>query len=166
MEAASAISERAGELRREFDRNFASPQLKHEINKIDFLVIRFGATNFAIRLAEIAGLFVDKKITPVPGAAAALLGIAGFRGAIVPVYDLQALLGKSTAQAARWLFVASAAPVAFSFGAFEGQLRVSPNAITPQEASEKHAFTHDFVHANGVLRPIIQLSSVLETINR
>ena len=34
--------------------------------KQDLLAIRLGARRLAIRLSEIAGLFADKKITPVP----------------------------------------------------------------------------------------------------
>jgi purine-binding chemotaxis protein CheW len=163
-DAAAAIAQRAGELRREFDRSFASPPPVVDDAREDMLAIRLSGRSFALRLKEIAGLFVDKRITPVPGAMAALLGLAGFRGAIVPVYDLQALAGQSAAQASRWLFVAAAAPVAFSFEAFEGQLRVSPDAIAPQDRGEAHAFTRDFVRSGSVLRPIIHLSSALDAI--
>ena len=126
MEAASHVSERAAELRRDFDRSFAEPPRVDTVVKDDLLAIRLGAQGFAMRLSEITGLFADKKVTRVPGASAALLGIAGFRGSIVPVYDLQSLLGHSGGQTPRWLVIAAAAPVAFAFEAFEGQLRVSP----------------------------------------
>ena len=115
MEAASSVTERAAELRREFDRSFANPPLAEYAVMHDLLAIRLSAKGFAIRLSEIAGLFADKKITRVPGANAALLGIAGFRGTIVPVYDLQSLLDHSAGPMSRWLIVAAAAPVAFSF---------------------------------------------------
>jgi purine-binding chemotaxis protein CheW len=165
MEAASHVSERAAELRRDFDRSFAEPPRADKAAKEDLLAIRLGAQGFAIRLSEITGLFVDKKVTRVPGASAALLGIAGFRGSIVPVYDLQSLLGHSGGHAPRWLVIAAAAPVAFAFEAFESQLRVSPESITPQQSNaETHRYTQDFVQTENVLRPIIHLYSVLDAI--
>jgi purine-binding chemotaxis protein CheW len=163
-DAASTISQRAVALRAEFDRSFAnSPPARDEARE-DMLAIRAGGKGYALRLAEIAGLFVDKAITPVPGAKGSLAGVAGFRGAIVPVHALEVLLGQSAGHSPRWLFVAAAAPVAFAFEAFDGQLRVSPQAITPQQAGEKQAFTKDFLRSGGVLRPITHLPSVLDAI--
>jgi chemotaxis signal transduction protein len=164
MEAASQVSRRAAQLRRDFDSSFAKlPPAGGESGQ-DLLAIRLGTRRFAIRLSEIAGLYADKKITPVPGAAAGMLGIAGFRGSILPVYDLQGLLDGSGGSASRWLVVAAAAPVAFSFEAFEQQLRVSPRAIKRERARAKSGFTKEFIQTDGVLRPIIQLSSVLEAV--
>jgi chemotaxis signal transduction protein len=155
---------RATALRREFDRSFIEPPHVDGATKEDLLAIRLSAQDFAIRLSDIAGLFADKKITPVPSANAALLGIAGFRGAIVPVYDLQSLLGVAASRTSRWLVIAAGAPVAFSFETFGGWLRVLPHAITPQRSHMKHSFTRDFVRTDNVLRPIVQLSSVLDAL--
>ena len=153
---------RAAALRREFDRSFIEAPPVDVVLKEDLLAIRLAGQDFAIRLAEIAGLFADKKVVPVPSTNAALLGIAGFRGAIVPVYDLQSLLGLAASRTWRWLVIAAQAPVAFSFEKFEGRLRVLPDAITPQKSDAKPGFTRDFVRTENVLRPIIQLSSVVE----
>jgi chemotaxis signal transduction protein len=155
---------RATALRREFDRSFIDPPHIGVADKEDLLAIRLAAQNFAVKLSEIAGLFADKKVTPIPSAKAALLGIAGFRGAIVPVYDLQSLLGLGENRMSRWLVVATGAPVAFSFEMFEGWLRISPHAMTPQKSQVKHSFTRDFVRTENVLRPIIRLSSVLDAL--
>ena len=164
MEAALHISKRAVQLRRDFDRGFADPPPIGSEIKQDLLAIRLGARKFAIRLSEIASLFADKKVTPVPGAAAAMLGVAGFRGSILPVYDLQSLLDLSNSQAPRWLVVASAASVAFSFDAFEKQIRVSPDEIKCQQTEAKNSFTKEFIQTEGILRPIIQMSSVLDSV--
>ena len=155
---------RAAALRREFDRSFTEPPHVDVGTKEDLLAVRLSAQDFVIRLSEIAGLFVDKKITPVPSANAAMLGIAGFRGAIVPVYDLQSLLGLAASRTARWLVIAAGAPVAFSFETFEGWLRILPRAIVPQKSQMKHSFTRDFVRTDNVLRPIVQLSLVLDAL--
>jgi len=164
MEAAVHISMRAAELRRDFDRGFAgAPAIASEA-KQELLAIRLGSRRLAIRLSEIAGLFADKKITPVPGAATGMLGIAGFRGSILPVYDLQRLLDLSAGEAPRWLVVAAAAPVAFSFEAFEQQIRVPVDSIKCEQTQARNSFTKEFIQTEGILRPIIQLSSVLEVI--
>jgi chemotaxis signal transduction protein len=160
MEAMS----RAAAMRQEFDRSFADPVLADVSAREDLLAIRLAAQDFAIRVSEIAGLFADKKITPVPNANAALLGIAGFRGAIMPVYDLQSLLGFAAGRMSRWLAIAANAPVAFSFETFAGRLQVSPHEITSQRGQAKHSFARDFVQIEKVMRPIIQLSSVLDAI--
>ena len=89
----NAAHERVAALRAGFDRGFAEPARPDLIVREGLLAIRVGQQAWAIRLSEIAGLFVDKRITPVPGGHAALLGIAGFRGAILPVYDLAIVLG-------------------------------------------------------------------------
>jgi purine-binding chemotaxis protein CheW len=164
MEAAAHISKRAAELRRDFDRGFADPPFVGSETKQDLLAIRLGARRLAIRLSEIAGLYADKKITPVPGAVAGMLGIAGFRGSILPVYDLRSLLDLSNSEAPRWLVVAAAAPVAFSFEAFEEQIRVPTVSIKCEQTQAKNSFTKEFVQTEGVLRPIIQLSSLLEVV--
>jgi purine-binding chemotaxis protein CheW len=164
MEAPVHVSKRAAELRRDFDRGFANPPLVGSETRQDLLAIRLGARRLAIRLSEIAGLFADKKITPVPGAAAGMLGIAGFRGSIMPVYDLRSLLDLSSSEAPRWLVVAAAAPVAFSFEAFEEQIRVPADAIKSGQGQAKNSFTAEFIQTDGVLRPIIQLSAVLEVV--
>jgi chemotaxis signal transduction protein len=160
----AAISGRAAELRRDFDRSFAAAPTVAGAAQEVLIAIRLGAKSFALRLSDIAGVFKDKKIVHVPGADAALLGIAGFRGSITPVYDLQKLLDHSSSQMTRWLVVAAAAPVAFAFEAFEAQLRVSSAAISIQDAHAKHAFTTSFVQTDGVLRPIIELTAVLDAI--
>ena len=164
MNAAPArITQRAAELRAAFDRAFAEPVRPDATPRENFLAIRIGAEACAIHLADIAGLFVDKKITRVPGDAAALLGIAGFRGAIVPVFNLQSLLGQGANGTPRWLVMAAAAPVAFAFDAFEGQLRVTPDAIVPASArAQSRTYARQFVRLENNVRPIIHLPSIVD----
>ena len=92
-DAPSRLAVRAEALRSAFDRSFAEPAHFDTTPMADLLAFHAGSQAYALHLSEIAGLFADKKITRLPGRTAALLGIAGFRGAIVPVYDLSALLG-------------------------------------------------------------------------
>ena len=63
-----------------------------------------GGAPFAFRLAEIAGVAVDRKLTSLPSPVPELLGLAGLRGRLVPVYSLTALLGGTPeGTAGRWL---------------------------------------------------------------
>jgi chemotaxis signal transduction protein len=164
IESASSVSERLVELRRDFDRSFVAAPRAKESAEHELLAIRIGNERYALRLSDIAGLFVDKKIVRVPGGGRALLGMAGFRGALVPVYGLRSLLGIAAAGAPRWLVIAATAPVGFSFEGFEGQLRVAAAAVTPQQAQDKTNFTQDLVRAEGMLRPVIRLSAVFDAI--
>ena len=161
----SGVAGRAAELRLAFDRAFAEPIRLDTSLKVDLLAVRVDTQAFAIRLSEISGLFADKKITPVPGSHAALRGIAGFRGAIVPVYDLQILLGHSSTATPRWLVIAAAAPVGLAFEAFEGQLRVSQDAILPQPSRpEFRGYAREFLRTENFVGPIMHLPSVLDAI--
>lgn len=130
----------------------------------DLLAIRVGAQKFALRLAEVSGLFADKKITFIPGGSEYLLGIAGFRGVIAPVYNLQRIFGYPGDQAPRWLAIARTASVGFAFETFDGQLRVSPEAIAPRQRSDKQDLTSGVVHVGSDVRPVIELSRVLEVL--
>jgi chemotaxis signal transduction protein len=165
----SSATERVAEMRLDFDRTFSKCVHFDTTATENLLAIRVGAQSCAIRLSEITGLFVDKKITSVPGAGAALLGIAGFRGAIVPVYSLQALLGQSGdpsgSRTPRWLVITAAAPVALAFEAFEGQLRVLPDAILPRQSHpEMKSYAREFVQTQNLVRPIMHLPSILDAI--
>jgi purine-binding chemotaxis protein CheW len=156
---------RAAELRLAFDRGFAQPIEIDGVVKAELLAIRVGDQACAIRLGEIAGLFVDKKITPIPGSAPALLGVAGFRGAVMPVFNLQILLARSTATRPRWLAIAAGASVGLAFDAFEGQMRVSPDAIVrrPPDA-QTPSYTREFVRMPARICPVIDLPSILGAI--
>lgn len=163
--ATSHITSRAAELRREFDRGFAEPPTAGGLASEGLIAFRLRSQAFAVRLSDIAGVFADKKVTPVPGANVALLGIAGFRGSIVPVYDLLMLLRKCRGDVPRWLMIAANEPVAFAFDAFDGQLRVAPAAIRSQHGDrDTSSYTSEFVQDGSVLRPVVSLSLILGAI--
>ncbi len=169
-----SVGGRAAEMRAAFDRGFAEPLSLDVTVRENLLAIEVGTESCAIRLSDVTGLFVGKKITRVPGGDASLIGIAGFRGAIVPVYGLRTLLGQSgdpsAAAAPRWLVVAKAAPVALAFDGFAGQLRVLPDAILPRQArAETRSYIRDFVQTQAPavqtqVLPILHLPSILDAI--
>jgi len=163
--APSRLNDRAAELRRAFDRSFAGRARADTAPTEDFLAIRIASDSYAIRCSEISGLVADKKITRVPSGAAALHGMGGFRGAIMPVYSLAALLGHPMAATPRWMVIASGLPVALAFEALDGNRRVSREAILPCEADQRaRKFVHDFMREPDRVRAILHLPSVLDAI--
>jgi purine-binding chemotaxis protein CheW len=156
-------SARAAELRLSFDQSFAAPRRLDPPGETDLLGIRLAGQPYAIRLSEIAGLFADKAVTPMPSRAPDLLGVAGFRGAILPVYDLGAVLGHRAAPAPRWLAIAAAAPLAIAFEGFDGQLRIACEAILAQPDAGR-AFVRELAQGPGIVRPLVHLPSVLDAI--
>jgi chemotaxis signal transduction protein len=117
-----------------------------------------------VRLADVSGLFTDKRVTWLPGPTAALRGIAGLRGTILPVYDLGLLLGYPRATAPRWLLVTAVTPVGLAFDGFDGHLSVRPDEIVPEarpEAAERHVRE---ILPGEAGRGIIDLASVVAAI--
>lgn len=153
--------DRAAALRADFDRVFAEPARSENRETIDFLAMRLGGDAFAIRLEQTAGLFSDRKVTPVPTSLPAFSGIAGLRGAIVPVYDLGVLLGYFPALSLRWLVVAREVSVAFAFDVFDGQLRADRGDLLAHEATPSRGHTAEVVRISGISRPVVDLSSVV-----
>lgn len=164
-EAASGLAARAAELREDFDRTFAEPVRLDTTVNVALLAIRVGARPMALRLSEISGLFAGKTVTRIPGSHPAMRGVAGFRGSMLPVYDLNVLLGLANGQAPRWLVIAATAPVALAFDTFVRQLRVVQDSILPQ-AGQQDAAGHarEFVRTQDFAGPILHLPSVLAAI--
>jgi chemotaxis signal transduction protein len=165
MEIESGLGGRAAALRAAFDRSFAEPEAAEAAARENLLSIRVGPQACAVRLSDVAGLFAGKPVTRLPSEAPALLGIAGFRGTIMPVYDLAMLLGQPRAESSRWLVVTAAAPVALAFGAFDGHLHVPASAIVPRQAgdsAERHV--REFLRAPDLVLPIVHLPSILDAV--
>ncbi|PRC95176.1 chemotaxis protein CheW [Solimicrobium silvestre] len=158
-------------MRREFDLGFAqAPHVQKEA-LLNFLGIRLGDDAFAIRVSDIAGLHADRRIMPMPSPVPALLGVAGFRGLIAPVYDLAALLGYKCKTPPRWLIlIRLGEPVALAFEHFEVHFSAEPGSIisAPQLAvsipDNARVHRYDAVRADDAIRPIIHLQSLLAPI--
>jgi chemotaxis signal transduction protein len=159
--------DRVSELRRAFDSSFADPPPAVDRAREDLLDVRVGSAAYALRVSEVSGLFADTRITPVPTFVPELLGVAGFRGSVLPVYSLAALLGQSVDAGAtpRWLVVAAGAQVGLAFDEFRGHVRVRRDAVVPQ-AHRGAAMPHvrDLVVVGHDARPIVSVTSVLDAI--
>jgi purine-binding chemotaxis protein CheW len=155
----------AAELRQSFDRSFAARPAVQAAQEEDLLAIRLGAGRYALRLPEIAGLASKKKIVRVPSRVPELLGVAGFRGAVMPVYDLSAILEARAGDAPHWFAVAAARPVVLAFTTFEGHLRVPRAAMTPRDGGQGRR-DDAVVNTDGCVRTVIDVASILERFAR
>lgn len=154
----------AEELARAFDADFARAAVVRSADSEDLLAIRVGGDPYALVHSELGGLFADKAVTPLPGAAPGLLGISGFRGVVVPVYDLRTVIGGAAAgEPLRWLVTAAAASVALAFDRFEAFLRVPREAIASHAGGATGHVRRAVRHA-GELRPILDLASIVAAI--
>lgn len=167
------FAQRAAELRHEFDRSFAEPPRSVQAASLDLLAIRLGGEPYALHLTTVSGLFAGKKFTRLPQDAPEFLGIAGFRGSVLPVYDLRVLLGCTADAAPRWLVVTASVAVGLAFDGFDGHLRLPQEGIAQQDRSDSerpHVRELARVACAGTpsqgdpLRPIVDVASILMTI--
>ncbi len=159
-----AVVDLATELRREFDEGFAAPPPSAPAATESLLAIGLSGHPHALWMADVAGLFKDLRVTPLPGSVRDFLGVVALQGRVVPAYDLRGLLGYATAGTARWLVLVRAPePLGLAFDSFEGQFtapRVG-GAATPADAPRD---ARQAVAAPDVLRTIVDVASVVETV--
>jgi purine-binding chemotaxis protein CheW len=158
--------EHAPELRRAFDRSFAEPPAGEVAPAEGFLAVQVGGDAYALRLREVIGLFKDRRVIPLPSPLPGLLGIAGFRGSVVPVYDLRSLLGyRQAEESPRWLVLTSPSDlVGLGFDAFEGQLSARREDVAAASRGVARAYVSQAVRGSGLVRPIVDVASVVEAI--
>lgn len=161
------LGEKAADLRRAFDRSFAEAPAAEQASFEDFLAIRVGPDPYAVSLAEISGLYADRTVTRLPSPVSELLGITGFRGAIIAVYDLRALLGYSTGEAPSWLMVADETPIGLAFDAFEGHLRFPrETGVHAGPAEHTRPYICGVLSTGDAIRPVVHVAPILEAIKR
>jgi chemotaxis signal transduction protein len=154
-----AVAERTAELRADFDRSFAQPARRHDVEHDELLAIRSAGRPYALRLSQTSGLYPDRPVTALPGPLSALLGVAGFGGAIVPVYDLAALLGHGVPDRPRWLVLAVGAPaLALAFHELDGHVQVPSESIIAEGFGARDIL-RGMVPLPGGIRPIVDVSA-------
>jgi chemotaxis signal transduction protein len=160
-----SVRTRLEELQRAFDLGFSEPAREREAEPEDLLAIEVAGHPYALRIRELLGLFVERRITPLPAAPAELLGLAAMRGELVAVYDLASLLGYARGDDARFLVLARGQSVAFAFSKLEGHARVATADIAIGEQA-REPWLRDVVREAGQTRPIIELSGISAAIER
>lgn len=163
--AGMLATDKVTELRRAFDSSFAAAPQSDVTPLEDLLEITVGAALYVLRITEVSGLFADRTITPLPTTVPELLGIVGFRGSVLPVYDLAAMLGYPMATKPRWLAIAAGLPVGLAFDGFERHQRIRRDAIVPQIRSDSPVrHVREVFQVQDRVRPIVSVTSVLEAI--
>lgn len=85
----------------------SSRQLRHDPlkNLVGFLV---GEVHYALPISDVKEIVNPLTLVPLPSAAAAVQGVADYRGEVVPVVDLRARFGMGAAPPTRrtkWILV-------------------------------------------------------------
>lgn len=146
-------------LRRAFDREFAESPRDVSSGFDGFLAVRMGDDSYLLRLDELSGLVADRRIVALPTSVPHLLGVAGIRGVVTPIYDLAAILGYPAAGvAARWSALTGAgARVGLAFDRFAGHVRM------PHETSATNDAVVAGSHMSGALRIADILYRIVDT---
>ena len=167
LSALSPVSERVAELRLAFDEARAMPSSERAEEAENLLAIRISGDAYAIKVSEIAGLATGKKIVPVPGPIPELLGLAGIRGRLVPVYSLDALLGyDSEGEQPRWLALCGTEECfAVAFHEFEGYLHIAQAEIYPVgKKDEARIYVKEVARGPGAVRAVVSIALLRESI--
>ncbi len=123
---ASDLGQAAAELRLAFDQSFARPPLQQRDGSEGLLVFGVAGDSYGMRVRELSGMVMPRKVVWLPTSCRDLLGIVAIRGAIVPVYSVAALLSYQQEDDARWLVTGGTGePVGLAFSDFEGWLSVT-----------------------------------------
>jgi chemotaxis signal transduction protein len=77
------------------------PVVTAPVEAVEAIVVRLGRGRFAADLASVAEVGRVPDITRIPGVPAWLAGVANWRGRILPILDLRALLGAEVVGATR-----------------------------------------------------------------
>jgi purine-binding chemotaxis protein CheW len=166
MNETAGLRSKAGDLREAFDLTFASlPPPLEEVD--DILTIRVAGDPYAIRLSEMAGLIEGRKVVPILSVTADLLGLAGIRGGLVPVFGLASILGCRQAPGSpRWMILCGVEePIALAFADFENYLRV-PKSSSHEDGnpSATSRYVRQAVSIQGIVRAVIAIPAIVAAI--
>jgi chemotaxis signal transduction protein len=172
MSDLSPITKSVADLRNAFDRPYSLPPASYEGERLEnLLAMRLAGKPYALRVTEIGGLANNRKTVSIPSPIPELLGVAGVRGGLVPVYSLAALLGYAQDVAsARWLALCGAEnQVALSFSDLEGYLRVPAAqvyAADQENIPTGRGVFKDVARVGDLVRPVVSIPALVEMIQR
>jgi chemotaxis signal transduction protein len=156
----------ADDLRRAFDLSFAAPATVHQTGQTAFLLVRLGERRLAVLLEDVALLLPGRRIVPLPAAPRELLGLAGHRGNLVPVFSLRGLLGMEEGPLPDALLLARHQElIAFGVDGFEGSFRLKSGDL-PSGASRVSGPFLGAVDAGSGPVPLLDLHSLVLEIHR
>lgn len=152
------------ELRRAFDRTFAEPRQVDSGEQVELVKFRVAEEPYVVRADEIVGVIRSPRITRVPAASAALLGLGAVRGAIVAWFDLGRVVGRNGLTGAErcWGVLARRRRrIGFVFDELEGLARVEPESFH-ESTSDGVSGSRPLVRLDGRARPVLSLVTLLD----
>lgn len=153
----------AAALAREFDLGFSrAADLEPPVEE-NLLILQLQSRPFAVRATGLRAIAPTPRIACVPSSSPALLGIAGIRGELVPVFDLAHLLGISPEERGlRWcLLVGESERAALAFRHFDGFVRCPASAVSRAEARDGLApFLEEVVRLERGVLSIIDVARI------
>ena len=161
---------KAAQLRQAFDRSFALPPSPAPPENQDLLMIRVAGDPYAIRLCDIAEIVTDRSVVSLPSVTPDLLGLAGIRGGIVPVFGLSSILGYGPDSGSpRWMVLCGAEdPIALAFSDFEGYLRLPASALYADDnvrrTGEHVKYVNQVASTPDGARAVISMALIMATI--
>ncbi len=159
-----STDDRAIALRLAFDATFAEPPAELLAPPAAVVRVGLGELEIGVRLADMASIVRVDKLLPVPSRRNDLLGVTPLRGAMVPVFSLEAFLDLPRHDGATaFLLVARSTPaVAFGCTNVVGILDVPLDALV--ESASLHT-PHLCVAPDGATLPIVSVASLLAAIH-
>jgi chemotaxis signal transduction protein len=161
------VTSHAGALRRAFDEAFARPVTPVSQDGTDCLIVVAGAETCAIRVSELAGLAVDRRITPVPREGRGLLGLCAVHGTLVPVFDLCAMLGaEASGPSPRWIALhRDTELVGLAFTEWLETRRIAPHDVRPL-APEHASRSRHAIRVDQRIIHVVDIPAVVSTIRQ
>lgn len=153
-------------LREEFDLSFQQPRAGSIVELESLLLVRIKEELLALRVSELGGLHECPALTRVPGRYKPQIGLGGLRSRLVAVYSLSAFVGRDRIpRAGRWIALCGADPsIGFAFDEIEGYVQVPKESLRSPSNSSEQQYAAGAVRIDAAMRPIVELSAVVDTI--
>ena len=167
MNETQLVESKAAALRQAFDLSFALPPPPASPEVEDLLTIRVVGDPYAVRLSDITGMIRGPKVVPVPAVTLDLLGLAGIRGRVVPVFGLSSILGYPPAPGTTpWMILCGAEePIALAFSEFEGYVRLPKSSFHADESvGAARNYVNQIVSTEAGVRAVIGIQLVVGAI--
>lgn len=156
----------AEEMRRAFDQTFASAPSLEAADLISLFAIRLSGERFVLRMDQIHGIARSRPIVPVSSRISELMGIAGMRGALVPVFSLAALLGLPRTEECAWLAIIQGdSPMALAFDALERRMEIRRTSLY-EDASPARRHVRQVAQLGNEACAVIDVPSLVAVIRK
>lgn len=167
MTGSNHYGEQLARMRLAFDRDFESVRASAVEETEPYVVVRVGGERVALRVAALSSIEVGARVMPVPLDLPVLMGLAGVRSVLVPVYRLATLIGVATSGETQQVIAVCRAPspVGLALDGLVGQVEAPRSARQPAgPAARKHVA--ELLQTEDGFQPIVDVSSVILELER